>query len=464
MGYFIRLLLALVIAVVLLPGKALAQELDWLEQRTERFVILYTSGDHQTADEYAGFVDSIYDEVSAIFGHQTRTPVTLRLYPSLERYYELNPLARGLPGVVAHADFRRHEVVVIVPQTWSQTPDEIQNNVRHELAHIVIADLSDNRLNAAFHEGLAQYVEHPSRELEAKIRLLQLAFDENRLFTWSDLDDRDTVYSHPEISYPQSLSMVAFLVERYSFAKVREFLTVTARSSGYRSALQRAFDASPGELERQWREWLPSYLSGGYRRNALTAYDLSAVETLLEQGRYAEAERELKTALDWLRESGQSETLQEAEDLLDRSVEGQRAESLASEARAALASGDYDRAAGLVAQAQHMYAALGDTRQDAVLSAYAQRARRGMRAIELLNEARSQAGALLYPRAREAADAAAAEFLAIGDRARAEEALVLREFLDERQSLLGALLLLLGVGGIAVSVLRRLTGAETEAW
>ena len=458
------LLLALLFIFAFAPVSALAQVSEWSEWRTERFAILYSSADEQTAAQYAQFVDSLYDEVAAIFGHRTGTPVTLRLYPSIERYYEVNPLARGLPGIVAHADFRRHEVVVIVPQTASQTPDEIQNNIRHELTHIVAAELSEDRLNVGFQEGLAQYVEHPSRELEAKIRLLRDNLDNSRLLPWSELDDRDAVYGNPEVSYPESLSVVAFLVEHYSFAKLRDFLTVSARSSGYRSALERAFGATPDDLEQQWGAWLPGYLAGGYRRNALTAYDLSRAEELLREGRYAESQIELEGAINWLRKTNQTTALQQAQALLERSSAGQAAEALASQSRAALEAADYVRAADLVAQARQAYAALEDTHQDAVLSAYAERAARGLHATVALDEAAALAEGLRYPQARAVADQAAAEFAGLGDRTRADQALALRAFLDQRQSLLGAALLLLGLGGIVASAMHRLRIREVEAW
>jgi hypothetical protein len=460
----IPLLLALILATLLLPSSAFAQDTEWNERRTDRFAILYADGDEQTAEEYAGFVDTIYDEISAIFAHRTSTPVTLRLYPSLERYQEVNPLARGLPGIVAHADFRRHEVVVVVPQTASQSFDEIQNNVRHELTHIVAAELADDRLNTGFQEGIAQYVEHPSRELETKIRLLSDNVKRGQLLTWSELDDRDNVYRNPEVSYPQSLSIVAFLIERYSFAKLRDFLTISARSSGYRSALERAFGATPDALEAEWRAWLPEYLQGGYKRNVLTAYDLSRAQELLREGRYAEAQSELQDAITWLQTTNQTAVLEEAQRLLDRSKDGQHAEALANEARTALENADYDRAVSLVEQARQAYALLEDTRQDAALNAYAERAERGRQAIATLDQATTLAQQLRYPQARAVADQALAEFVRLGDQAHGDQARALRGFLDGRQSLLGAALLILGLGGIVGSTVRRLAVREVEAW
>src|SRR5205085_359757 len=140
------------------------------------------------------------------------------------------------------------------------------------------------------------------------------------------------------------------------------------------------------------------------------------------------------------------------------------ADGLANEARSALEASNYARAADLVGQARQAYASLENTQQDAVLSAYADRAERGLRAAATLDEAATLAEALRYPQARAIADRAAAEFVALGDRTRADQALALRRLLDQRQTLLGALLLILGLGGAAASAVRRLTVREAEAW
>lgn len=464
MRWFFRLFCALLLALLIVPGYVQAQATDWREQRTARFAILYVEGNQDSAAFYAGFVDTIYDEIAAIFGHAVAVPVRLRLYPTLERYYDVNPLARNLPGVVAHADFRRNEVVVIVPQTRSQTPDEIQNNIRHELTHIVASELSENRLNVNFQEGLAQYIERPSRELDVRMALLRQVVDAGRLARWSDLDDRDAFYGNAEISYPQSLSIVAFLVERYSFARLRDFLTISARSSGYRSALERTYNVSPETLEQEWRTWLPGYLAGGYRHTALAAYDLSRAESLVRDGNYDEAEKELAMVIEWLRRNDRLEALRQAEALLDRVEIGRRADLLATDARLALAGGEYARATTLIAQARQAYGELDDPRQQAVLAEYAERATRGQQAEQALRDARSLAESWRYPQARALADLAANEFNALGAAARADEARSLRTFMDQRQTLAGAVLLLLGIGGVLLSAVRRLTVREAEAW
>ena len=196
----------------------------------------------------------------------------------------------------------------------------------------------------------------------------------------------------------------------------------------------------------------------------MTAYDLSHAEQLLNESRYAEAASELKTAIEWLQTTGQRDVLIQAQALLERSESGQRALGLATEARAALEQFDYVRAQGLIDQARQAYSTIGDTTQSAVLDAYAARAARGQQASQMLIEARGLAGGLRYLEARDAADRATAAFVALGDEQQIAEARALRAALDQRQSLLGGLLLALGCGGLIASFWRRFSVREAEAW
>jgi hypothetical protein len=462
------LLVALLGALLFAPGAARAQGgVDWRERPTTNFTIIYGAGGEAEAERYAGFVDVVYEELATAFSFRTATPLALRLYPTSEDYYLVNPAARNVPGVVAHADFRRRELVVIVERTLQQTEEEVRNNVRHELAHIVAGDLSGNRLNTGFQEGIAQYMERPSGELERRVQSLRVARDQGALLPWSAFDERDQMYGIPQVSYPQVLSVVAFLVDRDGFSRLREFLVVTARSSGYRSALERVYGASPAELESEWRDWLPGYLDGGYRRSALESYDLGYARQLVEGGSYAAAQEELNRAVEWLRKqegTASAEGLADAEALLARSEDGLRGERMAEGARESLERADYAKAMEYIEAARIVYGRLGDARQDEVLALYEQRARRGLQAAEQLDRAGSLARDLRYPQARAAADAAAAEFAALGDELRRDNALGLRDTLDVRQRIVGLALVALGLVGVGGSLLGQLFRRPTEVW
>jgi len=454
------------------PAQPPAEDAEWLERKTTYFNILYTRGDEAIAENYASFVDTIYDEITTVFSHKTEPPITLRLYPSEESYAKANPLAPRIPGIVAHADFRHREVAVIVPVTGRQTPEGVQNNVRHELTHIIAAELSNNRLNTGFQEGAAQYVEMYVPELEGKIQLLEQALNSDTLMSWSDLDKREQVYGQPGVSYPQTLSIVSFLIDTYGFGTFRDFLTMAGRTSGYRSALDRAYGVSPTDLEAEWLAWLPSYIAGGYRHNALNSYDLSHARQLVNTGHYAEAQTELENAIAWITDEERAQTadeqsqeiLSEAQTLLQRSKDGQQAEQVAASARAALEEGDYTGARRFIEEARALYAALSDTRQDEILDVYADRVDRGLAAKGRMDEAYTLAHALQFSEARLAADEAAAEFSVLGDTRRYQEALELHRSLNGQQGMLGTLLLAVGVMGVVFSLWGRMFIRDQDVW
>lgn len=458
------LLVGWLVLAFVLPDAARAQSGTWLEYPTAYFTILYTPGDEETAAAYAGFVDPIYEEITAFFDQRTEPPINLQLYPTFESYYEVNPTARDMPGVVAHADFRRRSVAVVLPQTEQQTPQEIENNIRHELTHIIASELSSNRLNTGFQEGIAQYMELPTPELDRKLELLRRAYDEGRLMSWSDFEDRDKIYGEPQNGYPQSLSVATFLIDTYGFDRFRTFLLNTGESSGYRSALQTTYGRPPSELESLWRAWIPSFLDGSSQGNTAANYDLDYPRELVATGRYAEAQTELEQSIAWLQTTPQEDLLREAEALLARSQAGVEAEAQAAGAHTALLAADYARARQLVAEAQAAYAALGDTRQEQVLAVYAARIERGLRANQQLATAQQLVGDLRFPEARAAADAAASEFARLGDASGMDDALGLRHSLDGAQRLIGLTLLAVGLIGVVMSLWGRWSLREPEIW
>ncbi len=441
----------------------LAQGRTWTERRTASFVIVHAPADAALAEQYAGIVDALYDEVTAFWSFTPATPVTLRLFATTADYQAEYPLAAAIDGIIAHADFRRNEVVVIDEMAVSQGADGIPNAIRHELTHIIASDLTAGRLNTGFHEGLAQYAERPGAERERKHALLAAALNAGRLLPWNIFDDRGAFYGAAAIAYPQALSVVSFLVERDGFPALRTFLEASARSSGYRSALERAYGVPPAELEAAWRDWLPGYL-GGSVAPTVSADERTAVSAALDEGAYERAAELAEAALVRARAAADAALVAELEPLARRAARGVAVRTTLTAIYTALQQHQHDEAARLSAQVQSDASALGDAALSAALAEYAARSARGIAARQALADAEALAGdwrATLVARAQAAA--AAAEFVALGDRERARVALALHDALDGRFRWSGGALLACGAGIVALSILwrlRRPVGAE----
>lgn len=462
-----RRLIWFLLLIALCVARPAAAQTEWRERVTRAFSIVYVAGEEAEAERYAGFVDTIYDEVSSVFAYRAPPPLSLRLYPTSAEYERVNPAARSVPGIVAHADFQRRELVVIVERTRQQSEEEVRNNVRHELSHIIAADLSAGRLNVGFQEGIAQYLERPTAALDSKVAVLRMAEDQGRLLPWSSFDTREVIYGDPEIAYPQTLAVVAFLVDRDGFARLRQFLSLSGQSSGYRSALERAYGVSATDLEAEWRAWLPSYFAGGYRVSALDRYDLRLARELVAQGNYAAAQSELDRATEWIarqRETQPEEVVAEAEELKRHAAMGIQATQLAEDARNAISQGEYERGLEMIAQAEYDFEQLGDTRQAEVLGIYRQRAERGRAAAMQLSQANDLARRFQLSQARSMLDLAAQEFAVLGNQSQLNTTLALRQDLDSRQQIAGIVLLTLGVLGVLGSVVGRFFQRPDEVW
>ncbi len=464
----IRVLTLLLTLLALAPAATHAQTPDWQEQRTSYFAITAVAAQKDEAARYASFVDGVYTDLSQIFGVSIRTPITLRLYPDDRSYIAVNPLAEKIQGVIAHASSGRgrREISIAVERTRGMSDELLVNNVRHELTHLIVAEMSGDNLPVGFHEGIAQYLEKPvAREQQAIVRRLRLASQANMLMSWSDLNAPGGAYSNPDVAYPQTLSMVAFLVDRYGFARLVEFIKALTSSPGYRSALETTYGVSADQLEAQWKAYLPEYLDSRYAVNALYAYDLGPAKALLNQGAYTAAKEDLERAAYVLRTTNQTEKLAEAEAMLAQAEQGIAAGTTVAEARKALEARDYAQAQALVAQAQAAYAGLKDTRRAEELQLYETRAGEALAALDRLKQAEALARAYRYPEARQTIIEAARTLGELGDPTGQTMGQAILADMEQKQRMLAYGLL--GAGGLvlAFNIRRRWTQPDPhQGW
>jgi hypothetical protein len=248
---------------------------------------------------------------------------------------------------------------------------------------------------------------------------MRQVIDQGRLLPWSELNRAGVAYSDPMVSYPQSYTMVAFLIQRDGIATFRRFMEESRTSSGYRGALESAYGVSADQLEREWRAQLDAFIAGGYRDRTTGAFDLSQAETLIARGEYEAAIADLQATIDSVSRSGDAALATEAEALLERASNGLRARQLATDARAALTRGEYDAAAQAAAEASTLLEQLEQPRQREVVETYRRLAAEGIDAQKELAQANADLQTLHVSRARERLIEAYQTFTRLGDEDRA---------------------------------------------
>ncbi|HZR98466.1 MAG TPA: hypothetical protein VFE37_07160 [Chloroflexota bacterium] len=423
-----------------------ADDEPWLTQATTYFTIYYTAADSAAAAYYAGEADELYAAVASVFDHGPAAPVALRLYSTGAAYAGANPIAGVMEGVVAHADARRGEIALAVDRLARAGPAATRDTIRHELMHLVASELSADRLPVGFQEGLAQYAEREASDRQRLVQSLERAQSTGRLLTWETLNDQRRFLSRVNVAYPEALSIVSFLADRYGLGSLRRFmLDLGAADRPWTEALEAVYGRSATDLEAEWRAYLPSYYSSRWEINQIRSLDLSDARAQLAAGEYALARPQVEEARRLYADLEQPARVEEADRYLERIAAGLAAGDLAAQGRTRLAERAYTAARDLLVEADQRYADADDERWRPTLAEPLAAAERGAEAEARLAQATSLVAAWRYPEGRERSAEAAALYLGLGDTSGWEQAQSLHSEAESGQRRLA--LLLLSAGG-----------------
>jgi Peptidase MA superfamily len=443
----IGLLLALAMVAQVAAPAAAAEE--WTERRTEQFVLRYRDADPAEVDWYAAAADDAYRFVSEVFGYSPEPGIVLVFHSDEASYVEMNPLAGRAEGVLAHARPSSREIGLALWRLRRQSESLRRDAIRHELTHVVLGELSDNRLPIGFHEGIAQYVERDEQQRTSLVRNLRRGVEVGQLLGLEDLNRQRPFLARASVSYPQSYSVVGFLNDTYGFGNVVRMVSAVREADELDVAAQQAFGKNLAQLEAEWRAYLPSFLDGAWARNDLDLWEMGEPRRLFGEGKYAEAREGFNRAARLFEGLGRAEKLDRARDYLTKSGTGLAAVDSSQRGAAALERFDYAEAADLFGQADAAWQTVGNESYRAAVQSGWEQARRGLEAEQQLGEARALLGGWRIGEARVGAIESGSVFAQLGDAARAGEAEAVLAEARDVQARLGATAVGVGVVGMA---------------
>ncbi len=141
--------------------------------------------------------------------------------------------------------------------------------VAHELTHVVVNQIIFNPYNGIpfwLNEGLAVHIQYFGITLPSQFTTpLAAAVTGNTLITVRSLSDPFSAFpDKANLSYAESVSIVAYLINQYSAAKMSQLLDTFAQGSSYDGALQTVYGFNMDGLFTQWKAWLSSS-TGNYQ-------------------------------------------------------------------------------------------------------------------------------------------------------------------------------------------------------
>ena len=438
---------------------------DWLTVETEHFVVRVEPNDGMDAETfaatYAAFAETAYTEMVSFFGMEA-PPDKLTIYAHVDgaAFEQIRKSVQPapLPGADAIPDPAEPAVHLYLPSFVGKSLREADGALRNAVAFNLVWIASSGNLPIGFAYGMAFYAERPPTPRLARVAatVADVSQRDDGLMSWFELNRVQSVHADPERAASLAYSVVAFLVERYTIRTFQGFLDALNTELDWRAAMEQAYTRKAEDLEQQWRDYLPRWVTGDWRENRVAAFDLEPARELLQQAHYAEAKVLLENSQLLYSDLGDRERVDEVQELLLQCDTGLQAEALMTQAHDALENHTYDRAEALLLQARAQYERLPpEHRPDDLLQIYEQFATLGLGATTSLEEAQ-QLGRNWgdYPEARAAAVDAGTTFAELGDEEMVARAETVVADLDARQRRLVLML----------SALAALTGAWLALW
>ena len=390
------------------------------------------------AATYGNYLEQAIRELTLIFPDGTPSE-RISIYAYTEQSsFESSILAidrNEIPAITAFADSASHDISVFLPSFEKLSDVEVENQLRHALSHVVTSIASGGLIPWGFDEGIAQYVERPVNEKLARTAaIVQSAYQHGDIVSWVDMNLTSALVE-PSIAAAQSYATIAFLIDSYDLAPLRDFLSELKTADNWRTAMRSAYGRVPNSVEKQWKEKLNRWTTNDWRRNLVAGFDLDPARILLEQANYAAAKAALDPAQRLFRQLDTPDELRVIETMIGQCDIGIQADSLITQTQQALSLHTYDRAVNLLAQAKLQFSQLPAEHQPTELIAtYEQLANDGVMAGTQLDTATRLAHSWRdYPDAREAAVAAGTTFARLGDEDGVVQAQAVLDDLDKRQ-------------------------------
>jgi hypothetical protein len=419
---------------------------------TDHFIFYVQQGDPTAADifvvAYGDAAEQGYSELSTVYGVSLTDKISVYVYSDQAAYDEAVAASgrREISAVDAFADPQALDISILLPRFTARTEQEADNALRHATSHVLTGVASGFNVPGGIDEGLAMYMERPvNPKLARYAALVQNANQGGDLLSWSDLNRPNPPAINPDLLAAESYAMVVWLISRGRLPAIQTFLSALKTEVGWRDAVYTAFGRSSDDLERQWEENLPRWVSGGWKDNLIAGFDLEPAKALLEKGDYEGAKRSLERSQQLFTELRDEERKSTVDQLISQCDTGIQAEALMLQVQQSLENHAYDRATTLLTQARGQYEQLPEEqRPTEMLATYESIATMGTEAGKTLDEAivlsRDWGD---YPEARRAALDAGSAYASLGDEEMAGRAQGVLDNLQDRQRrivlLLGAL-------------------------
>lgn len=302
-------------------------------------------------------LDAEFSRFSALYETSPPVAITIRIYPDIGAFSCLNSPSMEIDTGTLHSNSGGREIALIgnnIRENFAVWIAQDINLIRYELSLIFARQVAGDQLPFGLSQAIGRYSQDPSRTLG----LLDLGStgESEPTHSWRSLWEES---GSDIIRQVEATSTVGFLVDRYGWGEFLSFLQHLSTSRSYRISLEQIYRSAPEEIEQDWRAFYPLYLQNRWQAHPIYNFDLSGFHRQILSEEYADADRGLQTALDFLEKMDDRKKIIEAQRLQHRAKKGQEADYMFAQSRQAYENGRYAESLAWLGHAEKLYAEAG---------------------------------------------------------------------------------------------------------
>lgn len=224
------------------------ERFDWQSITRDNITLYWYEGE---GDFGTGVAQTVASGLAALeLGRDLVQPIEAFIYADAEDVQGAILFAQEWTGGLA---FPSHNILLI-----TISPENVEEEVSgliHELAHLLVGEVTFNcfgDLPSWLSEGLATYAEGPVTS--SRREALDEALAADSLITLQSLSSSFPAgHRGASLSYAQSQSVVAYLIDTHGWEKMQELLAVFQDGSTYNDALLLVYGMDMDALDQEWR-------------------------------------------------------------------------------------------------------------------------------------------------------------------------------------------------------------------
>jgi len=230
-----------------------------LISESEHFATYYDPVDSRTARGVLNFAEKSYSRMIDDFDYPYKTRIVIYLCSS-EQKFKLRTKGKITDWHTGCAYPEDRYIVIKSPRAVKRNID-LESLIAHEIAHVLLGAPLKRSPPRWFDEGVAMY---ESREWR---------FWDQTLLSWANLNrsiiplsklekNFPTNRKKEELAYTESFSAIAFMIERFGKAKLKEIISNLAGGKSFEKAIKASLRISKKKFEKEWKKWVKKRYKG----------------------------------------------------------------------------------------------------------------------------------------------------------------------------------------------------------